>query len=749
MKFRITHGRTAVVLCLGAFLITCIMVAVCCPATVCSHEAKGPLWDELHQAHSLLQEGGTQEARRLAEWVLNTPDLDAETRAYAHYILGTAAQYEGDVDTARVHYQEQASIAGMDWPGPDALDLAAHCLLSKRDYPVAVSEYAYILEEPAMPMELRAGACYQIGDILHRQERYVESLDYLHRIFHDFPDSSWTIVAQQKAAEVEAFLTGRGISLEKPTYGAGAPPPRSKIWASPDQNYWVTTTLYITPGRAVYFRASDFLRQVLPDHDWDTVSGLSTDQWENSLKCEWDFNYTGTFDVEAISNVSALVLRRFEVPGWYTIKMRINDVSRGTSADDTPVPANNSITIIVRTAQPTGIIDSESVQETMAAAAAYREAEDYDAEIELLKPLVAVVGNRLVRMPAPAQPALGADPPSSVLISPAQQLGMAYWAKGEAANALPYLETAATRIPPESDSTLPGTIIRCRWMLAEEGETLSPACIINGVFVEPMTLEGHWFVPAEQLTAIVKGRLQKIDAPNEWELLLGPKRIPLHLEAEVDFRQASTAKVVPARITDDTLMLQPHILAEFLGACNSNIWKARVWSVYIPPQVTYTAAEEMAAALALLEREPHRERGNAAIEEAMPHLRAALEKANSADERAQINLLLGIYHQFLQQYDTAIECAEQVMAHNPDLKLNFIEQRLSHISPRAILAHAYVMKEDWPKAVDASEAFLKRSPDAPVIHYILARARRALTESQKVESQPVGVESSSDESIME
>lgn len=108
-------------------------------------------------------------------------------------------------------------------------------------------------------------------------------------------------------------------------------------------------------------------------------------------------------------------------------------------------------------------------------------------------------------------------------------------------------------------------------------------------------------------------------------------------------------------------------------------------------------------------------------------LEAALSKATLEDEKDEISLLLGVcYTFFLEQPQKAIPILERVLAHNPDIKINFPEQKIWDISPRNTLGFSYLKNGEWQRSVDMFETYLQKYPHAPLVMWGASQARSKL-----------------------
>jgi len=129
-------------------------------------------------------------------------------------------------------------------------------------------------------------------------------------------------------------------------------PPASKPCASLDGTAWPAAqagnaTINITAGQTLYFKATSLTDGLLEDHDYDAVDGVSTDQKDDSLQCQWDFNYDGaTFNATSSAGVNDTVNWVFATEGTYIVKCRLDDIP-GTAFDDAPSVTTYSITVVV------------------------------------------------------------------------------------------------------------------------------------------------------------------------------------------------------------------------------------------------------------------------------------------------------------------------------------------------------------------------------------------------------------------
>jgi len=146
-------------------------------------------------------------------------------------------------------------------------------------------------------------------------------------------------------------------------------PPASKPCASLDGTAWPAAqagnaTINITAGQTLYFKATSLTDGLLEDHDYDAVDGVSADQKDDSLQCQWDFNYDGAaFNATTSAGVNDTVSWAFATAGTYIVKCRIDDIP-GTAFDDAPSVTTYSITMVVApSSEEDNPTDAESADE--------------------------------------------------------------------------------------------------------------------------------------------------------------------------------------------------------------------------------------------------------------------------------------------------------------------------------------------------------------------------------------------------
>ena len=166
--------------------------------------------DDLYYAMEQLMQGKIAEARQAVAWLEEREDLQPETVAYLHSVLGTAAAYEGKYQEAVQEFQtmltwavsEQAKVAAYSAIG---CNLRAQGRLAE-----AIAQYeALITNHPKVP-EYCAEANYQIGDILYLQGRYQEALSRFSCVQTKYATTSWKQVIGRKVAEVSACVAKPG-----------------------------------------------------------------------------------------------------------------------------------------------------------------------------------------------------------------------------------------------------------------------------------------------------------------------------------------------------------------------------------------------------------------------------------------------------------------------------------------------------------------------------------------------------------
>jgi hypothetical protein len=138
--------------------------------------------------------------------------------------------------------------------------------------------------------------------------------------------------------------------------------------------------------------------------------------------------------------------------------------------------------------------------------------------------------------------------------------------------------------------------------------------------------------------------------------------------------------------------------------------------------------------------------GGRDIPAAIPKLEEALQSTEDPGERAKTNLLLGLAYMWDDQLDRAIAASEAVMAFDPDLTVNFPEQKIHHLNPMGMLADCYRVKAReggesasgaWASALHWAQKALAEHPDAEVMMLIAEEARRKLGQAGQLTAGPI------------
>jgi len=123
--------------------------------------------------------------------------------------------------------------------------------------------------------------------------------------------------------------------------------------------------------------------------------------------------------------------------------------------------------------------------------------------------------------------------------------------------------------------------------------------------------------------------------------------------------------------------------------------------------------------------------GQRDIPKAIGHLEKALDWAITDRHKARVLLLLGLAYQWNNQYEQAIQVANQVWELAPQMTADFPEQKISGLSAAGCLASLYRKTGQWAKALKWANRRLEQRPDAEVMMMIIEEAHRHLEQSDK------------------
>lgn len=112
--------------------------------------------------------------------------------------------------------------------------------------------------------------------------------------------------------------------------------------------------------------------------------------------------------------------------------------------------------------------------------------------------------------------------------------------------------------------------------------------------------------------------------------------------------------------------------------------------------------------------------------DAVPFLEAALEQADTAGDRARLQLLLGVALNWSGRYAEGIACLERVIAHDPRLVETYPEARIHKLSADVELGYAYAAVGDLETAITWWERCLEWTYPAPRVALRDIAARRKL-----------------------
>lgn len=171
-------------------------------------------WQMLATINDLLLPAGNLAQAREATLLLQATPLSADAQAYTHYLLALAACYEDEYATALAEYQAMgASASDSVAILLGGMEGEITTLMLTGDYVQATDAAAALIEtvtpaDAPQAEEYRAGACYQIGEMLYRQGKYAEALAQFQLLLADHPQTSWCKAAQAKIDEITTALNG-------------------------------------------------------------------------------------------------------------------------------------------------------------------------------------------------------------------------------------------------------------------------------------------------------------------------------------------------------------------------------------------------------------------------------------------------------------------------------------------------------------------------------------------------------------
>jgi tetratricopeptide (TPR) repeat protein len=202
-----------------------MLLFLICPGVVSAEELLSPdnhaatqvdqqSWQMLATINELLLPAGNISQAREATLLLQATPMSADAQAYTHYLLALAACYEDDYATALVEYQAMgASASDSVAILLGGMEGEITTLMLTGDYPQAMDAATALIDVVApsdapQAEEYRAGACYQIGEMLYRQGKYPEALSQFRTLLTNHAQTSWCKAAQAKIDEITTALNG-------------------------------------------------------------------------------------------------------------------------------------------------------------------------------------------------------------------------------------------------------------------------------------------------------------------------------------------------------------------------------------------------------------------------------------------------------------------------------------------------------------------------------------------------------------
>jgi tetratricopeptide (TPR) repeat protein len=170
------------------------------------------VWWLIDEAKEINLPAGETAVARNTALMLQEFELSPEALAETYYILAAAAAYEGDFVSAQAEYAAMGACEASEKSVAEGWSGYIYTLMALESYEQATAEceamIAAVSSAAAFPesAEYCAGARYQISDMLYRQERFAEALAQYNLLLEEYPQSSWTPLAQKQANEIEAFL---------------------------------------------------------------------------------------------------------------------------------------------------------------------------------------------------------------------------------------------------------------------------------------------------------------------------------------------------------------------------------------------------------------------------------------------------------------------------------------------------------------------------------------------------------------
>lgn len=210
--------RFVVLMLLGIGLVVTQVSPAIARAEVAFSPSRSPdsdplVWQLIGYANEvLLPDGQTGQARQAALSLQAYP-LSAEAQAYTHYLLALTASYEDDYATALVHYQAMQICGGSMATLIGGMDGEISVQMLADDYAEATNAAETLIAtiqptDTPNAQEYRAGAAYQIGEMLYRQARYTDALAQFRRVVSSFADTSWVSAAHAKVDDLSAIGGG-------------------------------------------------------------------------------------------------------------------------------------------------------------------------------------------------------------------------------------------------------------------------------------------------------------------------------------------------------------------------------------------------------------------------------------------------------------------------------------------------------------------------------------------------------------
>ncbi|MGI5817527.1 MAG: stalk domain-containing protein [Armatimonadota bacterium] len=125
------------------------------------------------------------------------------------------------------------------------------------------------------------------------------------------------------------------------------------------------------------------------------------------------------------------------------------------------------------------------------------------------------------------------------------------------------------------------------------------------------------------------------------------------------------------------------------------------------------------------------------LAEAIGHLKSALAEAQTLEDRAEIELILGGALSFSGQHEAAIAAYRRVLAHDPQFRRDYPTARVYGANPQVMLGHAYEQLRQLDEAMYWWEEYLSWSQSHGRIPAMIASARRTLAADGELRASPV------------